>query len=172
MAARAMESRKLELPPSMIISPGLSRGIRVWICLVVGSPAGTMIQTALGESPRLSISSSMEKAATAPSVATSRVLSGERLYATTRWPPRRRRCTIFAPIRPSPIKPSSMWFAPGKGLGVSKTTDDLMVALDAEAFQGGADRLADVFDAYRVVAFDVEADGATAMLLEGLHIAC
>jgi len=47
-----------------------------------------------------------------------------------------------------------------------------MVALDAEAFQGGADRLADVFDAYRVVAFDVEADGAAIMFPEGLYIAC
>ena len=63
----------------MMISPGLSRGIRVWICWVVASPAGTMIQTALGVLLQVVDKLLDREGWDGASAATSRVLSGERL---------------------------------------------------------------------------------------------
>ena len=75
---RRTSSWKFVLPPSMIVSPGsrCSRSSSIWAS--VASPAGTMIQTARGFAS-FSTSSAIEKAASAPSFAISRVFSGVRL---------------------------------------------------------------------------------------------
>src|SRR5450759_3928057 len=70
----------------------------------VASPAGTMIQTARGAGNPATSSPTL-KAPSAPSVMISRVFSGVRLKATTSWPSRTSRRTMFAPIRPRPMKP-------------------------------------------------------------------
>jgi hypothetical protein len=46
------------------------------------------------------------------------------LYATTRWPPRKRRSTMLAPMRPRPTKPMSMIDPLGGGNGGFEFSDD------------------------------------------------
>src|SRR4051812_24548953 len=104
MGWRRTSSWKLVLPPSMIVSPGSRWPSSSSICASVASPAGTMIQTARGFSS-LPTSSSIENATSAPSPPISRVFSGVRLYATISCWSRSSRRTMFAPIRPRPMKP-------------------------------------------------------------------
>ena len=47
-SARRCESRKLELPPSTMMSPSSSSGTSVWNAFSVGSPAGIISQTTRG----------------------------------------------------------------------------------------------------------------------------
>ena len=74
-------------------------------CVTV--PAGTMTQTARGGFRRAT-RSAIDVVPTAPCPSASRTFSGLRLYTTTRWPPCTRRTTMFMPMRPRPMNPSSI----------------------------------------------------------------
>src|SRR3990172_3548461 len=89
------------------MSPAVTCGRSALIIWSTGSPDGTMIQIALGGVSAFT-SSGSENTAIAPLAATARAGSGLRLYATTRWPSLRSRSTILAPMRPSPMNPSSI----------------------------------------------------------------
>src|SRR3546814_10121255 len=71
------------------------------------SPAGTIIQATRGAGS-LPTSSSSDVADFAPKPSTSERASGFGSKPTTPWPPRTRRCAMFAPILPKPIMPSSI----------------------------------------------------------------
>src|SRR6185369_3997256 len=69
------------------------------------TPAGTMSHTARGFVRRLA-SSASEAVPTAFSFTSSSTGFGDLLNTTHSWPPRTRRRTMFAPMRPRPIIPS------------------------------------------------------------------
>ena len=73
----------------------------------VAAPAGTMTQMARGRAS-CATRSATDAAPTAPCPVASRTFSGLRLYTTTRWPPRTSRMTMFMPMRPRPMNPSSI----------------------------------------------------------------
>src|SRR6266550_2523315 len=93
---RRFESRKIEVPPSTIVSPSSAISSSSWkVCSVI-SPAGIIIQKARGASS-CSLSSPSESAVRAPTLGS---------YVWMSWPCSRRRSVIPDPMRPSPIIPS------------------------------------------------------------------
>ena len=92
---RRCESRKFELPPSTIVSPGSRIFSSCWKVFSVISPAGIIIQTWRGASSCFF---------SAPSVFAVDATCGS--YVFTSWPCCSMRFVIPLPIRPSPIIPS------------------------------------------------------------------
>src|SRR5437867_541674 len=103
--ARRTSSWKFEFPPSMMMSPADSSDVSALIVDSVGSPAGTISQTARGEESADTTAAS-DATPWAPAAAARATASGLRSNATTAWPPRARRVTMLRPIRPRPTKPS------------------------------------------------------------------
>src|SRR6266851_2579067 len=101
--ARLMSSTYEELPPSIKISRGSSRGNRSAIN-VSTTAAGTINHTVRGFWS-FSTRSASDDAPTAFSFTKSFTFSGDRLKTTHWWPPLMSRRTMLAPIRPSPTIP-------------------------------------------------------------------
>ncbi len=74
------------------------------------TPAGTISHTARGFA-RVLANSASDAVPTALSLTTSATAFGDLSYTTQSWPPFRRRCTMFAPIRPRPIIPNCMFYS-------------------------------------------------------------
>ena len=105
-AARRTSSFQWLLPPSMAMSPGTSRSPSVSMASSVGSPWGSMTQTARGVA-RPVTTPARSVAGTAPSAATAATAFGSWSQTTQRCPARIRRRAMLAPIRPRPTIPIS-----------------------------------------------------------------
>src|SRR5436190_2574739 len=88
----------------MMISPESIRAARSVTVFSVAGPAGTMIQTARG-ALSFAIKSSSKAAPVAPSPASASTFAALTSQTTHSCPPRIRRRTMFAPMRPRPIIP-------------------------------------------------------------------
>src|SRR5437870_670854 len=91
----------------MMTSPLSSRGSNASRVFSTGSPEGTMSQTARGVFSSFT-RSLMEAAPAAPFVTARSMALLSMSCTTTRCPPFSSRSVIFAPMRPSPISPSSI----------------------------------------------------------------
>src|ERR1051325_11784027 len=88
----------------MMVSPCCSTSASAVTVCSVGSPAGTISQTARGADKRETRSDS-EDDAVAPPRAMACTASALRSHTTTSCPPATRRRVMFPPIRPRPIRP-------------------------------------------------------------------
>src|SRR5271170_6028188 len=110
----------------MIVSP-LSRNGSRSLMLESTTPAGTISQTARGFA-RLLTNAASDADPTAPACVRSLTAAADLSKTAHLWPPLRSRRTMFAPIRPSPIIPISMFSTPyikvrsGAGFGFSVST--------------------------------------------------
>src|SRR5688572_22869948 len=151
----------------MIVSPGSSSVAVCWRTLSVTVPAGSMSQTARGGSSAVT-SSSSEPAPTPPSATSAATGPGLWLCPATRWPPRRRRRAMFAPIRPSPTIPSSSGVSvatpspfrehPGRGTRLRVSSADYAARMA---------HMSDMADA--LVVFGITGDLARRMTLPALY---
>src|SRR5881396_865891 len=114
--ARRIESRKFELPPSMMMSPPARWGTSCSIVLSTAGPEGTITQATRRPVSCRQVSA-RSRAPLAPSCTCVWMTSALRSYTTTSCPPWSSRRTMLPPMRPNPIIASCIAAPPSDGHG-------------------------------------------------------